>query len=169
MSKEKSKGGVVHLDDVPARTMAHGARFEMKSVGLGTAAGGDKLRCSQYEIAPGKRAFPFHAHHGLEESIYVLCGEATLRLGDDELALRPGSYAAFPAGGHAHQVINTGTETLRYLCMSAASGWGADVVTYPDSNKVLASAGDWGTQTFSHRGIYWDKDQPGYFDGEDAG
>jgi uncharacterized cupin superfamily protein len=161
----KNKGGVVHARDAEWTENSHGEKFGSRFARIGAAAGGDQLRTSIYEVAPGRRAFPHHAHHGIEEAVYVLEGTGTLRLGDEEHALQPGSYAAFPAGGHAHQLINTGEETLRYLAMSA--GTSADIVTYPDSGKVAAFAGDWSTMSFSHRGIYWDKDQPGYYDGED--
>jgi uncharacterized cupin superfamily protein len=162
----KKMGGVVHAGDVELHDNSHGENFGGRFARIGAAAGGAQLRTSVYEIAPGRRAFPHHAHHGIEEALYVLEGEGTLRLGDEEHVMKAGSYAAFPAGGHAHQLINTGEETLRYLAMSA--GTGADIVTYPDSKKVAAFAGDWDTLDFSYRGIHWDKDHAGYYDGEEV-
>ena len=159
------KGGLVRLEDAEWHESSHGEKFGARFARLGGAAGGQELRTSLYEVEPGRRAFPHHAHHGIEEALYVLEGEGTLRLGDEEHPVGPGSYAAFPAGGLAHQLINTGETTLRYLAISA--GTRADIVTYPDSGKVAAFAGDWDAMRFSHRGIYWDKDQPGYYDGEE--
>lgn len=163
----KKTGGVTHVDDATWTERLEGSRFGSKFARLGQHAGGQQLRTSLYEVQPGRRAFPHHAHHGIEEALYVLEGTGVLRLGDDEHPVRPGSYAAFPAGGAAHQLINTGAGVLRYLAISA--GTGADIVTYPDSGKVAAFAGNWETMEFSYRGIHWMKDQAGYYDGEDVG
>ena len=123
-----------------------------------------KLGCSLYEVAPGKRAFPFHAHHGTEEAIFILAGEGTLRLGDGEHVVGAGTYAAFPPGADAaHQLINTGTTTLRYLCLSSKAD--PDVVTYPDSGKTLASAGGDSGVRIMARFV----NNLGYWDGEDVG
>ena len=88
--------GVTHIDDVQARDIEKGSRFRASFRRLGGAAGSEDLQCSLYEVPPGKTAFPFHAHYGIEEAIYVLEGTGTLRLGDETHPLRAGSYAAFP-------------------------------------------------------------------------
>lgn len=164
---DKKLGGVVHEQEVEKFTRTEGTKFGSTFCRIGADAGGQQLRTSIYEVEPGRRAFPHHAHHGLEEAVYILEGEGTLRLGDEQIPVKKGCYAAFPAGGHAHQLINTGKKTLRYLAMSA--GTGADIVTYPDSQKMAAFAGHWDTMQFSHRGIYWDRNHPGYYDGENVG
>ena len=60
-------------------------------------------------------------------------GEGTLRLGDDEHPVRKGDFVCCPAGGPAHQFVNTGTSPLRYLAVSTMVD--CDVWHYPDSNK----------------------------------
>lgn len=99
------------------------------------AAGGHGLGCSMMELDPGKTAWPFHYHHANEEAIYVLHGEATLRLGTERMPLRAGDYVAFPTGAdHAHQLTNTGVEVVRYLVISTMVV--PDVCVYPDARKV---------------------------------
>jgi uncharacterized cupin superfamily protein len=111
----------------------HG-KFGYKRKRLGAAAGGKGIGASWFELAPGKRAFPFHYHLANEEAVYVLEGEGTLRLGDEEHPLRPGDYVTFIPGPPAHQIVNTGSGPLRYLSLSTMLE--PEVAIYPDSKKV---------------------------------
>ncbi len=87
------------------------------------------------ELPPGKTAWPLHYHHANEEAIYLLEGEATLRLGDERIRVQAGDYIALPAGpDDAHQLTNTGAAVVRYLVISTMTK--PDVCVYPDSNKV---------------------------------
>ena len=47
-----------------------------------------------------------------------------------------------PVGGPAvaHQIVNTGTETMRYLSLSTVAE--VEACEYPDSGKVLVYAGE---------------------------
>ncbi len=115
--------------------MEHGTRFGSKTKHLATLSGGRSLGCSLYEVPPGKRAFPMHAHLANEEAIYILEGEGTMRIGEREVPVRAGDYVAFPTGAeHAHQLVNTSSAPVRYLCMSTMRG--PEVALYPDSGKV---------------------------------
>jgi uncharacterized cupin superfamily protein len=118
-------------------------RFGFRRRRLGAEAGANALGCSHMEVEPGKTAFPFHAHHGTEEGIYVLEGTGTLRLGEAIVAVRAGDFIALlPGQTAAHALSNTGTTTLRYLALSSpATAITMDVVTYPDSKKVAFAAG----------------------------
>ncbi|HEX3764247.1 MAG TPA: cupin domain-containing protein [Kofleriaceae bacterium] len=112
-----------------------GLQFGARAKQLGAAAGCARLGCSLYELPPGKRAFPFHYHLANEEAIYLLDGEATLRLGDREIAVRAGDYIAIPVGpGHAHQLINTSAAPVHYLCMSTTLT--PEVAVFPDTQKI---------------------------------
>lgn len=119
--------------------MEHGPRFGSKVKRLGALSAGKSLGCSLYEVAPGKRAFPMHAHMANEEAIYVLEGEGTMRIGEREVPVRAGDYVAFlPGPDSAHQLINTSNAPIRYLCMSTMRG--PEVALYPDSGKVGVAA-----------------------------
>jgi len=125
------------------------------------ALGGDKLSCGLWELAPGKKSFPFHLHHVTEEALFVLSGHAKVRTNDGLTPIGPGDFVSFPAGGTAHQLVNDGTEPLVYI--GIAAGQGVDIVEYPDSDKVAAAKG---VPPNGKRFIFKKKDQADYFDGE---
>ena len=114
---------------------SHGEQFGYKRKSLSSAAGGEKLGCSLYEIEPGRRAWPYHYHGANEEAIYVLEGSGTLRVGGEEVPISKGDYATFHARAEgAHQLINTSDKLLKYLCFSTMIE--PDAMVYPDSGKV---------------------------------
>ncbi len=114
--------------------------FGARRQSLARAAGARMLGCSLYELEPGQKAFPFHAHHGNEEAYYILEGTATMRLTTGEFEVNAGDYIALPPGhDSAHQLINNSSSVIRYLCMSTMVE--PDVVTYPESDKIGVFAG----------------------------
>lgn len=102
--------------------------------------GGEKLLASVWELPPGKKSFPLHAHQVTEEALYVLSGRAQVRTAEGLTAIGPGDYVSFPPGGPAHQLINDSSEPLVYLAMSVNTA-GVDVVDYPDTGKVAFALG----------------------------
>lgn len=131
---------IVHEGDVEWVEVERGTVFENRHQKLAAAAGGERIGCSLTEVPPGKTAWPFHAHLGNEEAIYVLAGNGTLRLGDRQQPLRAGDYVALLARKDAaHQVINTSDAPLRYLAISTMEP--TDVVVFPDSKKRGVFAG----------------------------
>jgi uncharacterized cupin superfamily protein len=130
---------VVNEQDLEWGEQSHG-KFGYRRKQLGSAAGGEKLGCSLYEVPSERRAWPYHYHLANEEAIYVLQGSGTLRLGEQRITLSRGDYVALPAGeSGAHQIINTSDEPLRYLCFSTMIE--PDAMVYPDSNKIGLFAG----------------------------
>ncbi len=125
------------------------------------ALGGEKLTCGLWELAPGKRSFPLHAHLVTEEALFVVSGRAKVRTPDGLTEIGPGDYVSFPPGGPAHQLVNDGAEPLVYVGMAAIQG--ADVVEYPDSGKVASRVGG---PPEGKRFIFRARDQVDYFDGE---
>lgn len=122
---------MIHIDDLEAYTETHGDRYEIRVKLLAMEAGGKDLGCMLHEIPPGKHSWPYHFHWANEEAIYVLSGQGTLRTAQGEVAVGPGDYMAFPVGPeYAHQMINRGTEPLRYLCFSTMIV--PEVAEYPD-------------------------------------
>jgi uncharacterized cupin superfamily protein len=124
--------------------------------------GGEQVRSGLWQLAPGKRSFPFHMHHVTEEALFVLSGVARVRTPRGETELAPGDYVSFPAGDEAHQLINDGPEPFVYLAVSGPSV--AEVVEYPDSDKIACRVGSGsGEKIF----VFRRRDQAGYFDSED--
>jgi uncharacterized cupin superfamily protein len=115
-------------------------RFDSKMGFIGARIGAQKLGYNITAVPPGKRAFPFHNHRVNEEMVFVLQGSGEIRIGASTYPIRSGDIIACPPGGKetAHQVINTGTEELRYLAVSTKLS--PEIVDYPDSGKfgVLA-------------------------------
>lgn len=128
---------VVNIAELPFGGFEKGDRFALANKVLGRATGARGIGCSYYEVPPGKTAFPNHYHCANEESIYVLEGTGSLRIGPGDVQVGPGDYATFPVGpSHTHQLLNTGTAPLRYLCFSTLLP--TEVVGYPDSKKIGA-------------------------------
>ncbi len=129
----------VQVGDRPQAFQAHGAaldRFSSRSGMIGGRIGAQKLGYNITAVPPGKRAFPLHNHHANEEMFFILQGSGELRVGDERHTLRVGDFIASPAGGpeSAHQIINTGSEELRYLDVSTLIV--PETVEYPDSGKI---------------------------------
>jgi uncharacterized cupin superfamily protein len=128
---------VVNVSELKAGGFEKGGRFALANRPLGRATGAGSIGCSWYEVPPGRTAFPNHYHCANEESVYVLEGVGTLRIGADVVQVGPGDYATFPVGpAHSHQLINSGDAPLRYLCFSTLLP--TEVVGYPDSRKIGA-------------------------------
>jgi len=144
-----------------------GHQFGARARPLGRSANAARLGCTLYELAPGKRSFPFHYHLAREEAIYVLDGEATLRLGDREIAVGAGDYIAFPVGPeHPHQLVNTSTAPIHYLCMSTLQE--PEVVVYPDSRKVACLSTSGAPGGGQLRQLQRLGESLSYYDGEDG-
>jgi uncharacterized cupin superfamily protein len=152
---------VVHTTDLPwAQALTRG-RFQQRRKHLG----GEKLACGLWELPPGKLSFPLHVHLVTEEALFVVSGRGVVRSTDGEVAIGPGDFVSFPAGGPAHQLRNDGDEPMVYLGMAAVSG--VDVVEYPGSGKIAASIGAYPT---GKRFMFRKDSQVDYLDGEpDAG
>lgn len=115
-------------------------RFDSKVGFIGPRLGAQKLGYNITAVPPGKRAFPFHNHRVNEEMVFVLQGSGEIRIGEGTYPLRAGDVVALPPGGPeaAHQIVNSGTEELRYLAVSTKLS--PELAEYPDSGKfgVLA-------------------------------
>jgi uncharacterized cupin superfamily protein len=156
---------IVNLADVPLKENGDGNDFVARIGRAGAALGSTGLGCTLTVVPPGKRAYPFHRHHVIDELFYVLDGSGTCRIGDASFPVRAGDLIAAPAGAEAHQIVNTSDRELRYLGFSTIGS--VDIVEYPDSGKMAAAAGirnaDFTTATFKTMG----RVQPaGYFDDE---
>jgi uncharacterized cupin superfamily protein len=158
---------VINIDDVPLLDRGNGKQFAVKWGRVGQLLGLQGLGCAVHVVPPGKKAFPFHRHHVMDELFFIVSGKGEYRFGDETMPVRAGDIVAAPAGTKAHQLINTGSEDLRYLGIS--SGSSVDVVDYPDSKKVAMAAGvknaDFKTATYVALGRITSAD---YYDGEDA-
>lgn len=86
-------------------------------------------------IAAGDKSTELHSHKYEEEAIYVLSGHGTEVMGDTSQKIGPGDFIGFPAGGAAHETVNSGTEPL--VCLVIGQRLAQDVVDYPRKGKRL--------------------------------
>jgi uncharacterized cupin superfamily protein len=149
---------IVRSADVPWADALQRGHFSQRRKALG---GGERLGCSLFELAPGKRSFPMHGHLVTEEALFVISGHALVRTPEGTSPIGPGDFVAFSAGGTAHQLVNDGAEPLVYLAMSASMG--VDLAQYPESKKIAARIGAYPT---GKRWVFREGDQADYFDGE---
>src|ERR1700723_18186 len=115
-------------------------RCEAKTGVIGARIGARTLGYNITAVPPGKRAWPFHNHPAKEEMFFVLQGSGEVRIGETRYPIRAGDVIACPAGGKetAHQIINTGTQELRYLAVSTEHS--LEMAQYPDSGKFAVKA-----------------------------
>jgi len=162
MAKHKN---IIHLSEIPLEQMKtpEDSPFGGVRQRAGAATGAEKLGYSVFTVPPGKAAFPFHLHHTNEEMIYILQGEATLRLGTDEIAVSSGTFIACPPGpDYPHQLINTSANNLHYLVVSTMEY--PEIAEYPDSKKIGAYAAAASQGGF--RALYKKDANVPYFEGE---
>lgn len=71
-------------------------------------------------------------YHPLSEEIYFLLeGTATMRVEDEVRQVGPGDAIAIPPG-QRHQITNTGSGTLRFLCCCAPAYEHEDTIMVED-------------------------------------
>ncbi|MCK7493358.1 MAG: cupin domain-containing protein [Comamonadaceae bacterium] len=137
----------------------------MQRAALGDRLGLTKIGLNVTQVAPGRTAYPFHSHRANDELFFILSGRGELRLGSARHPVKEGDLIGCPVGGPetAHQLINTGTEPLRY-CLSISTTIDPDVCEYPTPGKVGAYCGDDPKNGLMHLTRY--ADQVNYWEGE---
>jgi uncharacterized cupin superfamily protein len=155
---------ILNLSDISEYETSDEGPFKEKYSGISEKIGAKKLGYSVVILEPGFKVCPFHNHYVNEEMFLILQGEGTLRFGESEYPIKKDDIIACPPGGRevAHQIINTGNSALKYLCLSTKEPF--DICEYPDSNKVLAVAGEPGSRSFRHIALL--DDEVDYFHGE---
>ena len=124
-----------NIDEVSFREFSHGDGFGAELAAVGAELGSRKLGFNVAVVPPGKRAFPFHAHHGNEEMFFILEGKGSMRIGEETHPVRAGDFISLPPGrDSAHQILNDSDAPLRYLAVSTMEV--PEVVEYPDSRKL---------------------------------
>jgi uncharacterized cupin superfamily protein len=158
---------ILNIADVPMMDRGHGEMFAVKWGRVGPQLGLVSLGCAVHVVPRGKKAFPFHRHHVVDELFFILSGEGQYRWGDKTFPLKAGDLVSAPAGAEPHQIINSGSGELRYLGISSTTG--TEVVEYPDSGKIGVVAGvkNGDIKTATYRGL-GHMTAADYWDGEDG-
>jgi uncharacterized cupin superfamily protein len=125
---------ILNVADIPTRTIHDGPRFAVAIGDVDRALGLTQLGAMLHVVPAGKTAWPYHRHHGKDELFLILSGSGEYRVGERRLPIKAGDCIGAPAGGEAHQIINSSDGELRYLAFASHSR--ADVMEYPDSGKI---------------------------------
>ena len=118
---------ILNVADIPTRTFHSGPRFEAALGDIDGALGTTQIGATLHVVPAGKTAWPFHRHHGNDELFYVVSGEGTYRVGERRLPIKTGDLIGAPAGGEAHQIINTSSGELRYIAFANHGRAGGNV------------------------------------------
>jgi hypothetical protein len=73
---------VINIDAVPLLDRGNGKQFAVKWGRVGSLLGLTGLGCAVHVVPPGKKAFPFHRHHVMDELFFVVSGKGEYRFGD---------------------------------------------------------------------------------------
>jgi len=135
---------LMNLDEVAFDDVEENGKYTSSRGQISDRIGAKQLGYNLTVVPPGKTQCPFHSHRGEEEMFFILEGEGELRFGAERYPIRAHDVIACPTGGPevAHQIINTGATTMRYLSVSTRSD--LDACEYPDSGKVLVVSGRYG-------------------------
>jgi uncharacterized cupin superfamily protein len=156
VNDSKAAGPIaVVADTIPPRTkpsnypgpfFSRMARREKRP--LGDFFGLENFGVNLTKLAPGGESSILHRHSKQDEMIYILEGEPTLVTEFEEIPLRPGMCAGFPARGVAHQLVNRTDKGVVYLEIGDRSP--GDEGTYPkdDLQAALGADGKW---RFTHK------------------
>ena len=161
---------IINIEDLEYKTFGKGDKFEAARGQVSPHIGASKLGYAVIRLQPGKRAWPYHSHHNIEEMFYVISGEGTLRHAGEEYPLRTGDFICSPADPEQpHQIINTSDGELVYIALS--NEMSTDVMLYPDSGKYGVWHGD--SRDFRAPGNFLlfarKEDAVDYWDGEADG
>jgi uncharacterized cupin superfamily protein len=155
---------LMNLDDAEFDDIEDNGFYTSRRATISDHIGAQKLGYNLTVLPPGKAQCPFHSHHGEEEMFLILEGEGELRFGDERYPIRRHDVIACPTGGAevAHQIVNTGTTTMRYLSLSTLCD--VEVCEYPDSQKVGVFAGKRGERGL--RKLFRGENAVDYYDRE---
>lgn len=157
---------VMNLDEVQFDDVEENGFYTSSRGRISDRIGAQKLGYNLTVLPPGKAQCPFHSHHAEEEMFFILEGEGELRFGGKRYPIRKDDVIACPTGGAdvAHQIINTGMSTMRYLSLSTIAD--LEACEYPDSDKVSVMSGKRGERGL--RKIFRAENTVDYYDREDT-
>jgi len=147
-SNDRDKGDEVYLvraaeiETAEGLSKAHFLNSNAKRVNksLGDLTGLTGFGFHIIEVEPGCETTEYHLHHHEDECIYVLDGDATALIGEEEHAISSGDFIGYRKGGLAHTIRNTGDRTLR--CIVVGERLSHDVGDYPHKKmRIYRNAG----------------------------
>lgn len=117
-----------NLDQVPAFTTKDGSEIRELLAHRNSCIRLQSL--AEARLPPGASTTPHH-HPRTEEIYYILEGQGRMRVGTDVRDVVVGDAIAIPPG-QSHQITNTGSSVLKFLCCCAPA--------YEHEDTVLESS-----------------------------
>lgn len=114
-------------------------KSEIAGTQLGKAVGLQRTGVNFVRIAPGKESFVYHSHYREEEWIYILSGQGTAEIDDEEFEVKAGDFMGFPTPSVAHHLRNTGDEELVYL--TGGENLEVEIADFPRLGKQMIRKG----------------------------
>jgi mannose-6-phosphate isomerase-like protein (cupin superfamily) len=112
-------GAVIHRPGEGERHAIGASELVIKATGEDT---GGSFFLSETNVEPGFPGPPLHRHERLVDMFYVLEGTLTMRVGDETVEARPGTFVCVPPGV-AHTFSNPSDRPVRFLNLNTPSGW----------------------------------------------
>lgn len=106
---------VVNINDAPPFTTKDGSEIRELLAHRNSCIVAQSL--AEARLPPGVGTVA-HYHRRTEEIYYILSGTGQMRLGDAWRSVGPGDAIAIPPGA-VHEIVNQGTEQLKFLCCCA--------------------------------------------------
>ncbi|MCV0428362.1 MAG: cupin domain-containing protein [Roseibium sp.] len=155
---------IMNIDEVQISHSQENGLFTFRRGKISDEIGARKIGYNLTILPPGKAQCTFHSHRHEEEMFLILEGDGELRFGDKRYPIRQNDIIACPTGGHevAHQIINTGSQELRYLAISTVEN--LEVCEYPDSGKIGIYEGPRGQTNLIK--LFRTEDEVDYYRGE---
>ena len=104
-----------NIDRVPAFSTKDGSEIREVLAHRNSCIRNQTL--AEARLPPGGSTTP-HRHMKTEEIYYILEGQAQMRVAQEVAMVGPGDAIAIPPGA-LHQIINAGSEPLKFLCCCA--------------------------------------------------
>ncbi|MEO5707070.1 MAG: cupin domain-containing protein [Alteraurantiacibacter sp.] len=124
----------------PPHNRAVDGRWQQR---FGNLAGLTHLGANLVTLDPGAWSSQRHWHHGEDELVVMLAGEAVLVEDAGENVLHPGDICTWPAGApNGHCLQNRSDAPCTFLAVSAGEDTGG---VYPDIDMM------WDSQGFTHK------------------
>jgi len=129
----------------PSNATGYPAPFDAPVAGrwwrrLAPAGGLTHMGASHVTLKPGAWSSQRHWHHGEDELLVMLSGQAVLIEDEGETLLRAGDCVAWPAGVQVgHHLVNRGDADCTFIAISAGDGEAGG--EYPDIDMIFTAEG----------------------------
>ncbi len=115
---------ILNRDTVPAFTTKDGSTIREILAPHNSSL--ERQSLAEATLLPGQET-QAHLHPNTEELYYLLRGSGRMALGQEQRSVGPGDAVSIPAG-QKHQIRNTGTTDLVFLCCCAPAYLDLDTV-----------------------------------------